>query len=239
MADAILSCTGVTKSFTQHVYPSVMLQDRILRWRKHRRQWSLDVLRGISLSVERGEWIGLYGPNGTGKTTFLRVLAGLMPPDGGTVRRNGTMSCFFELGVGFHPERSAAENVYLHGLLHGLHPSVIRAKTDEIIRFAGVESHRDLPVKCYSAGMGARLAFAASSIIDADIYLLDEVFAVADAAYQEKCREHMLQLRGNGKTIIMANHSLQLLREFCDRILYMENGVIVGEERNEQLTIKN
>lgn len=237
MSDVVLSCDGVAKSFTQYVYPSVMLQDHILRWRKHRRRWSIDVLRGLSLEVKRGEWVGLYGPNGTGKTTFLRILAGLMPPDAGTVRREGTLSCFFELGVGFHAERSAAENIYLHGLLHGVHPSVIRRQTDEIIRFAGVESHRDLPIKCYSAGMGSRLAFAASSMIDADIYLFDEVFAVADVAYQQKCMDHMRDLRARGKTVVMANHNIPLLQSFCDRILYMENGALVHEERPDHAVV--
>lgn len=230
MSDVVLSCRGINKSFEQYVYPSVMLQDRILQWRKHRQRWSIDVLKDVSLSVRRGEWVGIYGPNGTGKTTLMRILAGLLPADAGTVERIGKVSCFFELGVGFHPERSAAENVYLHGLLHGLTPAEIRARTDEIIRFAGVESHRDLPMKCYSSGMNSRLAYAAASIIDADIYLFDEVFAVADREYQEKCRSHMRGLRARGKTALIVNHGLESLRQFCDRILHFENGRIVQEE---------
>lgn len=230
MSDTVLSCKGISKSFEQFVYPSVMLQDRLLHWRRHRKRWSIDVLRDVSISIRRGEWVGIYGPNGTGKTTLLRILAGLLPADAGTVERSGKLSCFFELGVGFHPERSAAENIYLHGLLHGLSPAVIRARTDEIISFAGVELHRDLPIKCYSSGMNSRLAYAAASIIDADVYLFDEVFAVADQAYQKKCTEHMAGLRKQGKTALIVNHGLEGLRTYCDRILHFENGRIVKEE---------
>jgi ABC-type polysaccharide/polyol phosphate transport system ATPase subunit len=142
----------------------------------------------------------------------------------------GTLSCFFELGVGFHPERSAVENVYLHGLLHGLSPAVIRARTDEIIRFAGVEAHRDVPMKCYSAGMNSRLAFAASSIVESDIYIFDEVMAVADEEYQRKCRAHMQSLKEAGKTAIIVSHSQLDLRFICDRIIFLEKGAILREE---------
>jgi ABC-type polysaccharide/polyol phosphate transport system ATPase subunit len=231
MTDIALSCSGVTKSFVQYVHPSAMLQDRVLRWKQHRKRWELKVLDDISLEVKKGEWVGVYGPNGTGKTTLLRILAGLLPPDAGSVERSGLISCFFELGVGFHPERSAAENLYLHGLLHGIHPSIIRAKTDEVIRFAGVESHRDLPTKCYSTGMNARLGYAAAAIVDADTYIFDEVFAVADAAFQAQCREHMYSLKVAGKSALVVSHNLKDLERFCDRILFMEKGKIIEDRK--------
>ena len=159
MSQHAVSCIGIGKRFTKYVVPSVMLQDRILRWRRHGKHWSHTALKDITLSIGKGEWVGLYGPNGSGKTTLLRILAGLMPPDSGTVSTTGKLSCFFELGVEFHPERSAVENIYLHGLIHGVEPKVILKQTDEIIQRAGVESHRDLPIKCYSTGMRMRLAF--------------------------------------------------------------------------------
>lgn len=230
MSAVSLSCTGISKTFMQAVNPSSMLQDRILRWRKHREYWTLKAIDNLSLSVSEGEWVGIYGANGSGKTSLLRILAGLMPPDEGEVRSSGRMSCFFELGVGFHPERSATENIYLHGLLHGHPPAVIRAQTEHIIRFAGVESHRDLPIKCYSTGMSMRLAFAAASITDADIYLFDEILAVGDARFREICKEHLLGLKRKGKTALIVNHGIADLREFCDRILYLEKGAIIREE---------
>lgn len=226
MPDIVLSCTGVGKTFEQKLLPSFMLQDHILRPINHSKRWSRTVLSDVSLHVKQGEWVGLYGPNGAGKTTLLRILAGLMQPDTGSVERTGTISCFFDITAGFHPERSAPENIYLHGLLHGRTPSEIRSTIDAVIAFAGVESHRDLPMKCYSAGMSLRVAFAAASMIEADIYLLDEVMAVGDAAFQEKCKGHLQALRKKGTSAIMVNHSLTDLEKFCDRIVMLDDAKI-------------
>lgn len=229
MSKIVLSCSGVKKSFSQYLFPTEMLQDRILRWRRHRRKWTMAALDDINLEVREGEWVGIYGPNGAGKSTLLRILAGLMPPDAGTVHIEGKMSCFFELGTGFHPEQSAAENIYMHGLLHGLPPSAIRSDIDDIISFAGVRSHRDLPIKCYSTGMIQRLAFAASSRIDADIYIFDEILAVGDKEFQNKCRAHLLTLKKKGKTAIIVLHNLDSLHLFCDRVIHLNGGKITEE----------
>lgn len=229
MSDFMISCSGVSKSFEQYLFPTEMLQDRVVRWRRHREKWRVQALRDIDLHVQRGEWVGIYGPNGAGKSTLLRVIAGLMPPDAGTVAVHGNMSCFFELGTGFHPEQSAAENIYMHGLLHGLHPSVIRSNIDDIISFAGVESHRDLPIKCYSTGMVQRLAFAACSKVDADIYIFDEIMAVGDAEFQSTCRRHLRSLKKRGKTAIMVLHNFENLQSLCDRVIHLNAGHITAE----------
>lgn len=207
-----------------------MLQDRILRWRKHRKQWTHEAVRDVSFSVERGEWIGIYGPNGSGKTTLLKMLAGLLPPDSGVVNRNASMTCFFELGVGFHPERTAAENVMMHGLLHGLTGTQIRRQTDEIIQFAGVETHRDLPLKCFSLGMQLRLGFAAAAHIDSEMYLFDEILAVGDHAFQLQCWKKLESMKHAGKSAILVSHVLGDLERICDRILHVENGTIIREQ---------
>lgn len=226
MSDVILSCSGICKTFKRSVTPSVLLQDRILHPRLHSRSWSQVTLQDVGMEIKKGEWVGLYGPNGTGKTTLLRILAGLMQPDAGAVVCNGTMSCFFDISAGFHPERSAAENIYLHGLLHGRRSEDIRKTIDDVIAFAGVESHRDLPMKCYSTGMNLRTAFAASAMIDADIYLFDEILAVGDADFQLKCRYHLEAMKEAGKTVIMVHHVLPELAYYCDRILYLDQGVL-------------
>ncbi len=225
----VISCTNISKSFEQRLIPTSMLQDRLLKWRLHRKKWSIKAVDNVSLSVRRGEWVGLYGPNGSGKTTLLRIIAGLLRQDSGQVRTQGLLSCFFGLGVGFHPERTAAENIYIHGLLHGLAPAEIRRLTEGIIEFAGLESHRDLPVKCYSTGMQLRLAFAAAAHVESDIYLLDEVLAVGDAEFQGKCMGHLREMRKKGKTVVMVGHGLQQLEGMCGRVLFLADGRLMSE----------
>lgn len=224
MSDTMLLCTGIQKSFTHRKVPFALLQDYFTKRRSGTEKWSWNALNNVSFSVKKGEWVGLYGPNGAGKTTLLRILAGLMQPDSGYVECHGRLSCFFDIAAGFHPERSAAENIYLHGLLYGRSPEDIRASVDEVIAFAGVESHRDLPMKCYSAGMQLRTAFAASAVIDADLYLFDEVLAVGDAAFQEKCRNHLFSMKKRGVSAVLVNHDLDSLYRHCDRVLHLEKG---------------
>lgn len=225
-SDILLSCTGIWKTFDQRLIPSSMLQDRVIRWRTYQKKWSHTALKDVSLTVKKGEWIGMYAPNGSGKTTLLRILAGILPPDKGSMYRGGTLSCFFDLSAGFHPERSAPENIYLHGLLHGRSSADIRESIDAVIDFAGTASHRDLPMKCYSTGMNLRVAFAASAMIDADIYLFDEVLAVGDTEFQEKCKNHLSQLRQKGKSAIIVSHEIKDLEELCDQIFTLENGTL-------------
>ncbi len=226
----VLACTGIRKRFRQATIPSSLLQDRLLKWRTQKRHWTHDALKDVSMAVRPGEWVGIYGPNGSGKTTLLRILAGLLPADGGTVVRNGDMACFFDLGVGFHPERTAAENIHMHGLLHGLSGAEIRRQTESIIRFAGVESHRDLPLKCYSMGMQLRLGFASATHIDADVYLFDEILAVGDREFRTRCWSKLEDMKRAGKTVLLVSHSMDDMERVCDRILFIENGAIVREQ---------
>lgn len=229
MNGPILSCTGIHKYFEYPVVPTHLFQDYVLRPHKRREKWRVHALNNVSLSVHPGEWVGVFGPNGSGKTTLLRILGGLLEADVGTVRRPGRLSCFFTLGVGFHPERLASENIYFHGLFHGMSPPEIHRITEHIIDFAGVHSHAHLPLKCYSTGMQMRLAFAAMAYIDADIYLLDEVLAVGDTDFQKKCKAHMREMKSSGKSAVLVLHDEEMLREFCDRIIYLNNGSILGE----------
>lgn len=229
MEDHILSCTGIHKHFEYPVVPTHLFQDRILRAHRHRERWRIHALNNVSLRVASGEWVGVYGPNGSGKTTLLRILGRLMEPESGTVDRNGRISCFFTLGVGFHPERLAGENIYFHGLLHGMSPQEIDAVRERIIDFAGVRSHIHLPLKCYSMGMQMRLAFAAMTHVDADVYLLDEVLAVGDTEFQKKCKASMRSMKAMGKSAVLVLHGEEDLQEFCDRIVYLDEGRVIGE----------
>lgn len=230
MSDIAIEATGVSKSYTRAVFSSVHLQDRLLKWRLQRKTFTVHALRNMSLQVKKGEWVGIYGHNGCGKTTLLRILAGLLQPDTGRVVREGSLSCFFELGIGFHPERRAEENIYLHGLLQGHSRKEIRKMTQDIIAFAGVEEFLDLPIKCYSTGMRMRLAYAAAAQLDRDIYLLDEVTAVGDKAFQTLCHQHLQSLKSQGKTAVIVSHMEGELESLCDRIVYMDHGSVTGEK---------
>lgn len=224
MPEILLHCQGISKTYYQQVMPSQMLQDRIIKWKSQRQKIEIRALQDISFRVGRGVWLGIYGPNGSGKTTLLQILAGLLPQDTGEVKRKGKMSCFFTLGVGFHDEKCARENIFLHGLLHGMHSKEINEMSDKIIEFAEIDSHIDLPLKCYSTGMRARLAYAAAAYIDSDIYLFDEIMAVGDERFKNKCMEHMESLRKQDKSVVIVSHSEQSLEKFCDRIIYIEKG---------------
>lgn len=227
--DIVLSCNGIHKEYSQMLIPSYMLQEKLLQ-RKKEKVWKKQVLTDITLNVRRGEWVGLYGHNGAGKTTLMRILAGIQRPDAGKVNVHGTLACFFDITAGFHLERTAPENIYISGLLHGLNAQDIRRQTDEIIEFAGTMSHRDLPLKCYSTGMMLRLAFASLMQVNADIILFDEIFAVGDDNFQKKCVASMMDLQKKGKTVVLVAHSLTALHKFCDRVVHLEQGRIVRDE---------
>jgi ABC-type polysaccharide/polyol phosphate transport system ATPase subunit len=173
------------------------------------------------------EPIGIVGPNGCGKTTLLRILGGLLTSDSGAVYRYGTVSCFFGLGAGFHPDLTLHENIYLHSLLHGLSPKEAHHSRDAIITEAELETHRFIPLKCLSLGMLVRLGFASAMAIDSDIYLLDEIVAVGDDAFQKHSMERLHTLKSKGKTAILVSHNPLALEQLCDRTLLMEQGRIL------------
>jgi ABC-type polysaccharide/polyol phosphate transport system ATPase subunit len=225
----ILSCHGIRKVFTPLTIPSSHLQDRILHWRKFRTRQRIVALDDVSLTLQRGEWLGITGPNGSGKTTLLQILAGLLPADVGTVERRGSMVCFLALGVGFHPERSARENIAHHALLHGMHPTVIRSTIDRTVAFADIGDHANLPFKCCSTGMQHRLAYAAALHTPADVYLLDEVIAVGDAVFRQRCFQFLETLKGTGASAILVSHDLGDLRRLCDRIVELREGCLLEE----------
>ncbi len=231
MSRYAIECTGIEKTFVQRTIPVTRLQDRILRFGKTGREIRVEALKPTTVKIGRGEWIGLYGANGSGKTTFLKLVAGLLKPDRGSVVRHGKMSTFFELGIGFHPERPAHENIRLNGLLHGLSSRDIDAMTERILDFADIGEFADLPLKCYSTGMRLRLAFAAAAHVEAEIYLFDEIMAVGDADFQKKCREYLLGLKERGKTVILVTHNFHQLCSLVHRVLFFDGGRVTGQRK--------
>lgn len=183
------------------------------------------VLNGISFEIHRGEFVGIVGRNGSGKSTLLKTLAKIYFPEKGSVAINGSLIPFIELGVGFNPELSGRDNVYLNGALLGFSNHEMDVMYDEIVQFAELEQFMDQKLKNFSSGMQVRLAFSIAIRAKGDILLLDEVLAVGDAAFQQKCNDYFASLHGN-QTVILVTHSMAAVRKFCDRAILIDNGKI-------------
>jgi ABC-type polysaccharide/polyol phosphate transport system ATPase subunit len=185
-----------------------------------------DVLKEVTFSVKPGEFFGVIGPNGEGKSTLLRILARIYVPDSGAVRVNGLLSPFIELGVGFNPELNARDNIRINATLAGLTKREIDARFEEILAFSELERFVDQKLKNYSSGMLLRLAYSIAIQVPFDILLLDEVLAVGDQSFQEKCFATFERFKDEGKTIVFVSHTLRLMEKFCDRVLLLRHGGI-------------
>ena len=186
------------------------------------------VLRGLDFEVKKGEFLGIVGRNGSGKSTLLKVLSGIYVPEKGDVEIYGTLVPFIELGVGFNPELTGRENIYLNGALLGFSNAEVDEMYDEIVDFAELKDFMDQKLKNYSSGMQVRLAFSIAIRARGDILILDEVLAVGDAAFQQKCNDYFASLHGN-QTVVLVTHSMENVRKFCDRAILIENGKIMCE----------
>ena len=193
------------------------------------------VLRGLDFTVEKGEFLGIVGRNGSGKSTLLKVMAGIYTPEQGSVQVNGTIVPFIELGVGFNPELTGRENVYLNGALLGFSNAEMNRMYDEIVDFAELRDFMNQKLKNYSSGMQVRLAFSIAIRARGDILILDEVLAVGDAAFQEKCNEYFKSLHGQ-QTVILVTHDMANVERFCDRAILIEDGAIACEGDPKKVT---
>ena len=192
------------------------------------------VLRGLDFEVKKGEFLGIVGRNGSGKSTLLKVLSGIYVPEKGDVEIYGTLVPFIELGVGFNPELTGRENIYLNGALLGFSNAEVDEMYDEIVEFAELKDFMDQKLKNYSSGMQVRLAFSIAIRARGDILILDEVLAVGDAAFQQKCNDYFASLHGN-QTVVLVTHSMDNVRKFCDRAILIENGKIKCEGDPEKV----
>lgn len=182
------------------------------------------VLKDVSFEIEKGEFIGIVGRNGSGKSTLLKLLAGTYVPDKGLVRVNGTLTPFIELGVGFNPELTGRENVFLNGALLGFSKSEMDSMFDSIVEFAELEKFMDQKLKNYSSGMQVRLAFSIAIRAQSDILLIDEVLAVGDAAFQRKCYEYFESLKSSSKTVVFITHDMSAVTRFCTKAMFIKDG---------------
>jgi ABC-type polysaccharide/polyol phosphate transport system ATPase subunit len=202
------------------------LKERMVRPFAARDVRTLRALDGISFDIHQGEFFGIVGRNGSGKSTLLKLLASIYRADAGTIRLAGRLAPFIELGVGFNPELTARENVVLNGVMMGLTPKETRDKLDSVIEFAELEEFVDLKLKNYSSGMQVRLAFSVMLEADADVLLIDEVLAVGDAAFQQKCADAFHEMKAQGKTIVLVTHEMASVEEYCHRAMLIDDGKI-------------
>ena len=186
---------------------------------------SFEALKGVTFDVGAGKTFGIVGRNGSGKSTMLKLVAGIGRPTSGRVEVRGRVSALIELGAGFHPEISGRENVYINGMMLGLTKREVASRFDEIVAFAELEDFIDAPVKTYSSGMYVRLGFAVAIHVDPDVLLVDEVLAVGDEAFTHKCLDKFADFRRRGRTVLLVTHSLDLVTRFCDEALWLDAGL--------------
>ena len=222
----------VSKSFVLTHNRVISLKGRFIglfkeRWRQRSEQFT--ALSDVSFRVRRGEAFALMGPNGAGKSTLLQIIAGILQPTSGQVLTCGRVMPLIGLGVGFSSELTGEENIYLNASLFGFSNRDIRARFDAIVDFCQLGSFIDVPIKNYSSGMYMRLAFSIAVHLDPEVLLADEILAVGDAAFQEKCLQRIQEMRREGMTLILVSHSMEQVNQFCDRYVRLEAGCVVEE----------
>src|SRR5215469_2402910 len=223
---AAIACENVWKTFRLHTHQK-LLRQHLTSWFGGGGFTQFDALKGVSFQVAKGEGLAVIGSNGAGKSTLLSIVTGLAKPDKGKVAVNGRVAALLELGSGFHPDLTGAENVYLNAALLGFSERQTEDMFEDIVEFAGVREFIDEPLRTYSSGMMMRLAFSVAVNVDPDILIIDEVLAVGDDNFQQKCFAEILRLRENGTLFICASHAAVVLRQICKRALWLEQGQLV------------
>ena len=218
----------VWKSFSKHA-GQILIRDRVLQWVHARRPEKFHALREVSFSVQHGEGLAVIGHNGAGKSTLLNLATGLCEPDRGRLEVNGRVAALLDLGAGFHPDLTGAENVHINASLMGLSRREAHARYDDMVAFAEIGDFINEPLRTYSSGMIMRLAFSVAVNVDPDILIVDEVLGVGDLAFQAKCREKILGFRRSGKTILCVSHSNDTLKDVCQRALWLDHGRVMDD----------
>jgi len=219
---------NISKVFKLPHEKQASLKSSFINFRPRKKTYELQqALKDVSFEIKEGEFFGIVGRNGSGKSTMLKLLAGIYTPTAGRLRVRGSLTPFIELGVGFNPELTGRENVFLNGALLGFSRKEMQAMYDGIVQFAELERFMDQKLKNYSSGMEVRLAFSIAIKVSSDILLLDEVLAVGDAAFQKKCFDYFRKLKKDKKTVVFISHDMNAVREYCDRAILIEKGGIL------------
>ncbi|MFR3920113.1 MAG: ABC transporter ATP-binding protein [Clostridia bacterium] len=215
----------VYKTFNIYMDKANSLKEKMLFWKRNRKE-KREVLKDINITIKNGEAVGLIGVNGSGKSTLLKLMTKIIYPNQGKIETYGKLTSLLELGAGFHPDFSGRENIYFNASIFGLTRKQIDERLNDIIEFSELGAYIDNPVRTYSSGMYMRLAFAVAINVDADILLVDEVLAVGDQHFQEKCIAKMKELKEQGKTMVFVTHSLGTVKDFCNRAIWLNQGVV-------------
>jgi len=216
---------NLTKEFKLFYDKPTTLKERLVFWNR-KKEDSRTVLRNINLNIKKGETVALIGTNGSGKSTLLKLMTKIIYPTKGSLITNGKLTSLLELGAGFHPDFTGRENIYFNASIFGLTKEEIERRVDEIIEFSELGEFIDSPVRTYSSGMYMRLAFSVAINVDADILLIDEILAVGDQHFQDKCFAKLKELKESDKTIVIVTHSLDQVRKLCTRAIWIYNGEV-------------
>ncbi len=216
---------NMTKSFKLFYDKPNTLKERLVFWNRKKAD-TRTVLDNINIEIKKGDTVALIGTNGSGKSTLLKLMTKIIYPTFGKITVNGKLTSLLELGAGFHPDFTGRENIYFNSSIFGLTAAEIDKRVDKIIEFSELEEFIDSPVRTYSSGMYMRLAFSIAINVDADILLIDEILAVGDQHFQEKCYKKLQQLKDNKKTIVIVSHSLDSVKKLCDRAIWLYDGKI-------------
>ena len=232
-----IKVTHVSKDFKLYYDRANTLKEKLLFFSKKNKSKDtvLHVLQDINLSIEKGESVALIGTNGSGKSTLLKLMTKIIYPNKGKITTNGKLTSLLELGAGFHDDFTGRENIYFNASIFGLTKKEIDEKVDEIIEFSELQEFIDNPVRTYSSGMYMRLAFSVAINVQADILLIDEILAVGDQHFQEKCFNKLKELKESGKTIVIVTHSMNQVKQFCDRAIWIYKGKVKMDGNVDQV----
>ncbi|MEI5994929.1 ABC transporter ATP-binding protein [Candidatus Enterococcus mansonii] len=226
MSEYAIDIQNITKTYNMYKKPADRFKEALNPFKKSYHD-IFYALKDVTMQIEKGEMIGFVGENGSGKSTILKIITGVLTPTSGSMKIDGKISALLELGSGFNPEYSGYENIFLNGMVLGFSREEMQERVDDVIQFADIGDHLYQPVKTYSSGMFVRLAFAVAINVDPDILIVDEALAVGDLEFQLKCMEKFTEIKNSGKTILFVSHDVNSIRRFCDRTFWLKNGEVV------------
>ena len=225
---------NMTKKFKVYYDKPKTLKERLVFWKNNKVEHRV-ILNDINLEIKKGETVALIGTNGSGKSTLLKLMTKIIYPNKGTVKTYGKLTSLLELGAGFHEDFTGRENIYFNASIFGLTRSEIDKKIDDIIAFSELEEFIDNPIRTYSSGMYMRLAFSVAINVDADILLIDEILAVGDQHFQDKCYAKLAELKKSDKTIVIVSHDLNAIQKLCDRAIWIKDGVVEIDGKTDKV----